>query len=264
VNPHRANSRLRQVPGFARIIRTLAACVFLIAAAAVHADNAPTVLFNEGVQAYEAGDYSRASRLFRKSASSQPAAGTLQNLGNAEWQRGEVGAAVLAWEQALWVDALDHAARQNLNYARRATDLEAPDLAWHEAVSTWLPVNVWAWISGASLWAAVGMVILPGVFRRPRAPWHQAAAALGLTVFLLSLPAHVGVQSRTAIGFILHKDTPLRLTPTVESEVITRLPAGAPARLERVRGRFALVRTSRTQGWIETQQLGLICPKAER
>ena len=218
-------------------------------------------LFQDGTKAYQVADYARASRAFRKSAALELATGTLQNLGNAEWQRGEVGGAIAAWEQALWVDGLNHAARQNLAYARKAAELESPEMAWHEAVSTWLPVNSWAWITGASLWLAVGMVLLPGIMRRPRAAWHQATAALGLTLFLISLPAHVGVQSRTNIGFILHQDTPLRLTPTAEAEVITRLRAGAPARVEKTRGKFALVRTNRTRGWIEAQQLGLICPE---
>lgn len=242
------------------LIFWVGATVWIHAGTAECAETAIT-LFQDGTKAYQVADYARASRAFRKSAGLQLATGTLQNLGNSEWQRGEVGGAILAWEQALWVDGFNQAARQNLVYARKAADLESPETAWHETVSTWLPVNSWAWITGASLWLAVGMVLLPGIMRRPRAAWHQATAALGLTVFLISLPAHVGIQSRTDIGFILHQDTPLRLTPTPEAEVLTRLRAGAPARVERTRGKFTLVRTNRTRGWVETQQLGLICPK---
>jgi len=242
------------------LILCLGMALQLSAASALSAETAET-LFHDGTKSYQVADYARASRAFRKSAGLQLATGTLQSLGNAEWQRGEVGAAILAWEQSLWVDGFNQAARQNLGYARKAAELEPPEVSWHEAVSTWLPVNSWAWISGASLWLAVGMVLLPGIMRRPRAAWHQATAALGLTVFLISLPAHLGVQSRTDIGFILHQDTPLRLTPTAGAEVMTRLRAGAPARVEKTRGKFVLVRTNRTRGWIEAQQLGLICPK---
>ncbi len=243
-----------------RLFLFLGLGIWLSHGAAGGAEAAGT-LFQDGTKAYQAEDYARASRAFRKSAALELATGTLQNLGNAEWQRGEVGGAIVAWEQALWVDGLNHAARQNLAYARKAAELESPEMSWHEAVSTWLPVNSWAWITGASLWLAVGMVLLPGIMRRPRAAWHQATAALGLTIFLISLPAHVGVLSRTNVGFILHQDTPLRLTPTADAEVITRLRAGAPARVEKTRGKFALVRTNRTRGWIETQQLGLVCPE---
>jgi hypothetical protein len=104
----------------------------LSATSALSAETAEA-LFHDGTKAYQVADYPRASRAFRKSAGLQLASGTLQSLGNAEWQRGETGAAVLAWEQALWVDGFNQAARQNLSYARKAAELESPEVSWHEA-----------------------------------------------------------------------------------------------------------------------------------
>jgi tetratricopeptide (TPR) repeat protein len=226
-----------------------------------HRPSAPAdALFQEGVRAYRAGDYLHASRAFQASAARQPASGTFQNLGLVEWLRGETGPAILAWEQALWLDSLNQSARGNLRFARKNAQLEAPDLAWYEVVSTWLPINLWPWITGASLWFAVGMGLLPGIFRLRKASWHQALAAVGLMVFLLSLPADIGVLSRTRLGFVTQKDTLLRLTPTGQGQAITRLGAGDPARLKRSRGAFVLVRTSRLEGWIEADRFGLICP----
>ena len=218
-------------------------------------------LFREGVEAYRGGDCAGAGRAFRESAARQPASGTLQNLGNAEWLRGQSGLAILAWEQALWLDPLNGSARNNLRFARKNVQLEAPELAWYEVISTWLPMNYWPWITGASLWFAVGIGLLPGIFRLRRATWHQALAAVGLMVFLLSVPAHLGVLSRTRLGFVLQKDTLLRLTPTQQGQVITRLAAGDPARIERFRAGFVLVRTSRSLGWIEADRFALICPR---
>ncbi len=218
-------------------------------------------LFKAGVSAYRAGDYSTAAAAFRQSVNLRPASGALQDLGNAEWQRHSVGAAILAWEQALWLDPFNSAARQNLRFARKTAQLEAPELAWYEVVSTWLPVNWWAWIAGASLWLAVGMGSLPGILRRRQATWHQATAAVGLMVFLLSVPALVGVQTRSGLGFVLGQDTPLRLTPTQEAQVVTRLAAGEPARWVRTRGNYVLIRTSRGLGWLDRAQFGLTCPR---
>jgi len=214
-------------------------------------------LFHLGSGAYHAGDYGRAARAFREAALLQPASGTLQNLGNAEWQRGRTGAAILAWEQAVWLDPLNEAARTNLRFARKTAQLESPELAWYEVVSTWLPVNWWAWIAGSSFWLALTLVLLPGILRWRKVTWHQAIAALGFAVFLLSAPAHLGVETRSRLGFILEKETPLRLTPTAEAQVITRLPAGEPVRLERAHGAYVLIRTSRTAGWISHDQFGL-------
>ncbi|MCX6930893.1 MAG: hypothetical protein NT154_47975, partial [Verrucomicrobia bacterium] len=218
-------------------------------------------LFQLGTTAYRAGDYALAGQAFRQSVDLQPSSGALQNLGNAEWQGRRPGAAVLSWEQALWLDPFNQSARQNLRFARKTVQLEAPDLTWYEVISTWLPVSWWAWIAGSSFWLAIGMVMLPGILRQRKATWHQAVAALGLMVFLLSVPAHIGVKTRSRIGFVLEKDTPLRLTPTLEAQAVTRLAAGEPARWLRARGKYVLVRTSHSVGWVEQDQFGLTCPR---
>ena len=220
----------------------------------------PDALFHAGVEAYRAADYRAAAAAFRQSVAAQPGSGSLQNLGNAEWQCGSVGPAILAWERTLWLDPFNGAARQNLRFARKAAQLESPELTWYEVVSTWLPVNWWAWIAGGSLWLAVGMALLPGILRLPKKTWHQAIAACGLMVFLLSVPALAGVEKRSRLGFVLTKETPLRLTPTQEGQTVTRLSAGEPARWVRSRGKYVLIRTNRTTGWIEKAQFGLTCP----
>src|SRR5437762_1088420 len=82
-------------------------------------------LFAAGVEAYRAGDYARAVEAFGNDALERPSSGAFQNLGNAEWQRGHGGDAVLAWERALWVNAFDRNARNNLRVAREEMQLEA-------------------------------------------------------------------------------------------------------------------------------------------
>lgn len=217
--------------------------------------------FTAGIEAYRAREYAQAAQAFREAALHQPASGTLQNLGNAEWELGRAGDAILAWEKALWVNPFDKNAQNNLRFARAALQLDSPDLRWYEAAATWLPADWWAWIAGASLWLVVGMMTLPGVLRRRKATWQQAVAALGLGVFLVSLPAHFGTLTKIRLGFVLEKNTPLRLTPTAEGEAVTRLSAGEPARWVRTRGDYLFVRTSRNAGWLERSEFGLICPR---
>jgi tetratricopeptide (TPR) repeat protein len=237
---------------------SLSLLTLLLAASALPAAS-PDALFRDGANAYRGGDYPHAAEAFRLSVSREPSSGALQNLGNAEWQCRRVGAAVLAWEQALWLDPFNQSARQNLRFARKAAQLEAPDLAWYEVVSTWLPAGWWAWIAGASFWLAVAAATLPGFLRRRKATWHQAVAAVALMIFLLSVPALAGVQTRSRITFIQQNDTPLRFTPTREAQAITRLAAGDPARCIRAKANYLLIRTSRTLGWVEQAQLGLTC-----
>jgi hypothetical protein len=159
------------------------------------------------------------------------------------------------------VDPFDAAIPNNLKFARDAAQLEAPELTWYEIASTWLPLNWWAALATFSWWLAVGGMLWPVVLRRRKSATQQAVVALGLGVFLLSLPANFGAFTRTKIGFMLQRDTPLRLTPTAEGEPITRLAAGDPARVVRERGDYLLVQTRRTRGWVLRDEFALICPR---
>ena len=51
-------------------------------------------LFTAGAAAFESGQFADAARDFRAAAGARPAAGTLLNLGLAEWRRGRAGAAL--------------------------------------------------------------------------------------------------------------------------------------------------------------------------
>lgn len=224
---------------------------------------APDAFFEQGVQACHVADFARATETFRRSLEKQPASGTLLNLGIAEWRRGHAGQAILAWEQALWLDPYDGTARSNLDFARSVVQLDKPDLRWYEVASTWLAPSAWAWIASGSLWLAVAMMILPRVRRWRKTGWHQGLAALGLGVFLLSVPTLIGMAMRSRIGIVLDRNVPLRLTPTEEAESISSLVEGETARQIRTKGNFVLVRALRDSGWIKREQFGLICPRSE-
>jgi tetratricopeptide (TPR) repeat protein len=216
--------------------------------------------FAQGVELSRAGQFPEAAAAFAKSAQAQPAAGTLVNLGLAEWQRGHAGEAILAWEQALWIDPLDARAESNLRFARQVAQVDAPQLKWYESISVWLPADAWVWLAGGALWLSVALLVLPGVFRRNVVGWQQWLAAFAFGVFLFSVTANFGVVSRTDIGFVLKKNASLRLTPTQDSEVTSTLSPGEPARKLRVRGNYVLVRTFGATGWLEQPDFGLVCP----
>jgi len=219
-----------------------------------------TNAFHSGLAAYESGQFAAAARTFREATTNSPATGSFLNLGLSEWRRGRAGAAICAWEQALWISPFDSTARGNLAYARRSLDLESAHLHWHERVSTWLPVNAWPWMTTTGLWLTMSAMLLPDIFRRRRSAWSQACATFGLMVLLLSLPAQLGVVTRQQIGFVLQRETPLRLTPTSDSEITTKLPNGEPGRQVRIRGNYVLVRTTLGEGWVERRQFGRIVP----
>jgi tetratricopeptide (TPR) repeat protein len=215
--------------------------------------------FREGCEAYAAGAYDQAAALFQALAQREPSPGAYHNLGNAEWKRGRPGEAILAWEKAQWLSPFTANTRANLRFARQKAQLPSPALAWYEICSTWLPVPAWALLASASLWLALALVLLPGIWRWRKADWHHALAAGSLAVFLLSIPALVGVHTRSKLGVIRSQDTPLRLTPTQEAQTLGRLPAGEVARLERERGPYVYIRTGNdAAGWVARAQFGRI------
>jgi hypothetical protein len=162
--------------------------------------------------------------------------------------------AIIAWERALLLNPRSRDSENNLSFAREIAQLESPDWTWCEIAASWLPEKIWAWIACASFWFAIGMLIVPGVLRWKKTATQQAAVALGLVLFLLSLPANYGIWTRSRIGFAYRNDTALKLTPTKDGEPITRLAAGEP-------GRVLLIRTRRMTGWIERDGFEFITPR---
>lgn len=218
--------------------------------------------WQQGTNAFAAQQFEEAARHFQNVAATEPSPGSMVNLGLAEWHLGNVGPAILAWEQAVWLNPFTRQAAQNLAFARHSAQLVGPELAWFEVPSRWLPPNWWPWLTGAGLWLAVGAILLPGILGERRAAWQQGVAALGFTLFLICIPAQIGVQTRAKLGIVLQKDTPLRLTPTSQAQTILHLAAGEPARVRRTRGQFLYVKTAGSAGWILKSEVGLIADPA--
>jgi len=241
----------RPVSIFSAFPRMKVAVIVLVVSQCGAIGSISSDLFQAASAAYTNNDFSRAATLFAQTAAAAPSAGAFQNLGNAEWKNNLPAEAVVAWERALLLNSRSSEVENNLNFARESAQLESPDLTWCEIAARWLPANVWAWIACGSLWFAVGAMMLPGILRRRRSATQQALVALGLGVFLISLPANYGVYTRSKIGFVLRRETPLRLTPTTEAEASTKLAAGEPGRVLRERGNYFLIRTRRMTGWVE-------------
>jgi tetratricopeptide (TPR) repeat protein len=217
--------------------------------------------FAAACTAYNGGNFEAARQMFDGKTKASPSHGAFQNLGNSEWQLGNTAQAIIAWERALLLKPFDANSENNLRFARETAQLESPELTWCEIAAAWLTSDAWAGIACGSFWFAIAMMILPAVLRWRKSAIQQAAVALGLGLFLLSLPANYGVWTRTQIGFAMQNETALKLTPTKEGEAITRLSAGEPGRVLRERGDHLLIRTRRMTGWIERGNFEFVTPR---
>ncbi len=215
-------------------------------------------LWHEAAANFKAGDFEKAASIYQVLSTNAPSPGVLQNLGLAQWQATNTGPAILAWERALWLSPQMAAARGNLRFARRSALLGEPDLAWYEICSTWCSADAWAVLAMLSFWITLALMILPGVFKFKKTAWTQMLAAGAFALFLLTLPAMWGIQSRTHLAIVVGKEAPLQLTPTAQGQVITRIAWGETARVIRSRGDYCYVRTSGVAGWMQKARLGFI------
>lgn len=240
---------------FASVARSVVFLALALAAgmAPVHAAGTdPGERFRKANAAYAAGDFAESVYELRELTNErQFSGGALHNLGNSEWKVGRAGHAVLAWERARSLNPFNRNTDANLRFARHSARVEAPTPAWHERYSTWLPGGLWLIIASAGLWGGVALLTLPRLLGWRRADWHQGIAAALLAIFLLAVPALLGLSRRAQLGVVLEDEIPLRLTPTREGETLTKLPAGEMARVERERGDYFYIRAEGDRaGWV--------------
>ena len=208
---------------------------------------------------YRDGDYAKAAALLRAHSHSEIAPGLLHNLGNAEFKLGHLGDAILAWERARSLAPWARNTAANLRFARGEAALAEPVFPWYETYSTWLTPNTWLWSASLCFWGAAACFALPSLLRRRRTGLTQVGAVVTISAFILILPALAGLWTRSRIGVVLAPETPLRLTPTAEGEVLGKLPAGELARVELQRRGYVYVRAeSDRAGWVRAEEFSRI------
>jgi hypothetical protein len=214
----------------------------------------------QGNAAYAAGQFDVAAKLFADEIKQAPSAEAWRNLGNAEWQRGDHAAAVLAWERARWINPSDTNSGASLRFARSSASLNVLLLRWWEIFSSFLSPNTWAWLAAGSFWLVILVaVVLPVTLRWRRTSWSQSLVAFGLGIFLLALTGAYGVQTRTRLVVISVPSAVLLQAPAVHAPVVSKLNAGDVARTEFARGNYFFVRTGTGDfGWLEKSQLSHI------
>ena len=214
----------------------------------------------QGNAAYAAGNVDAAAKLFANEIKLASSAEAWSNWGNAEWQRGDHAAAVLAWERARWINPTDTNAAANLRFARSSASLNVPPLRWWESFSNFLSPNAWAWLAAESFWLVILVaVVLPMTLRWRRSAWSQSLAAFGLGFFLLALTGAYGVQTRARLVVVTAPAATLLQAPAAHAPVASKLNAGDVARTEFVRGDYVFVRTGTGDfGWLDKSQLHFI------
>lgn len=208
--------------------------------------------FADGVAAFERGEYEAARDAFAAHVARYPEdASAWYDLGNAEHERGAIGAAVHAWGRALRLEPRAADARHNLRVSGA-----------HEVIGAGagpVPFTAnellgWAgllWLLGGSLLAV--RLLLRG--RGARTVGIVASVAVAVSaVALLALAA----RSMSPDHGVVVRQAVLRAGPGLRAESRAELDEGALVRIAEQRDAWVRVRTAGEEGWIEQRDVGLL------
>jgi hypothetical protein len=191
----------------------------LCAAGAWAVPDAVRRTFDDGVRAYERGEYAAAQRLFARSAARVPRAGDAwANVGASAWARADTAHAVMGWQRALRLDPLDEESRERLT-------LVHPVLIGAPSYVPPLPVDALA-IAALALW--IGAWIALAVQASRRTPHLRPVAGGGLALAIAALAGALELQDRASVrglGVLRHTRDLLN-APSADAQPAAAASAG--------------------------------------
>ena len=232
----------------ARAVGALVLLLLMSGVAAALADVTQRT-FDEGVRAYQRGQFSVAERRFLRVTTAAPrAVDAWANLGTAAWEGADTAQAARAWHHALRLDPRDEEARERLATLQPLGPRSAAYVA---------PLSLDA-VAGVVLVAWMGawlVLALPGA-RRPRAarPLAGGAIAIALAGLVVLLELESRIESRD-LAVLVHGRTLLD-TPAQESRSLAAAAAGEAGRMgARDGGWVHLTIDPARSGWVPASAL---------
>lgn len=241
-------------------------CWAILPALARGGDSSPAAIFPEANEAYRAGDYGKAARLYESLVAKEwkPAA-VYYNLGNTYFKQDQIGRAILSYEEARRIKPRDRDAAANLKYVRSLLEYRIEDKRnWYErALDGFLRFFTFQEIGLASLAVGVLFWLSWGIplYRNPGAPWggkRKGLLVVALGVF--SLLGMKGIHEGTVQeAIVLKAKAAVRYGPSHKDQVALRLGEGMKVRLVKRAGEWSrVVLTNGETGWIYEEDLGVI------
>lgn len=220
--------------------------------------------FDAANAAYADGRYDEAATLYQAMIDEQPNATLYYNLGNAQFKKGELAQAILAYERALRLEPNHKDAQYNLAFAQsRITDnIVEQDFfvsSWVRAVRNSLSESTWLILSiSLFVLALVGLLL----FLLGREPWlRKTAFHIAWVALLFSLIAGLNAAS-------LHKRDTLRNEAIITQGVVNAKSSpdrsgtdlftvheGTKVLIRETIGEWSNISVGSNEGWIRTSCL---------
>lgn len=220
-----------------------------------------TPVFTLANEAYQNKDFPQAISLYKESLKTAESFSQHFNLGNAYYENKQYGHAVLHYEKALTLEPRNAEAHKNLQKAYDALQIHPEKSGSIELFTDIFSANTWTWIAI--------VVVLVGfsafcflLFVRADNTLMKTIMWSCLFLCVLLIGINIFYVEQTRYGIVLNKEAQLRISPTNASPITTLLLEGSKPKViktkEKVEG-FVLIKTpSNKEGWISTDDFGLI------
>jgi tetratricopeptide (TPR) repeat protein len=244
-------------------IIALLSCVSLTNAWAVKGEDK----FDLGNEAYAEGKYDEALSFYKEAIKQKGySASLLYNMGNAYYQKKDVGHAILNYERALYLDPRNADIQANLSLARKDFGLIAEPVPDWQRFFNMLNLNWWAMIASG----AFGVFSLIYLLRGIRPGILKGAPARILTTFcLLCFMAGgtgVAMQYRNiSRGVVIKDDAHLLVSPFDSASSSASIKDGKIVRIAKTYKGYLLVEgPNGKSGWIKRSAVESVVPSGKR
>jgi len=227
----------------------------LLFAAVLQADvENPAAVFEQGNAQYAEGNYAEAVEVYRKLLPRHQSANLHFNLGNAYYQLGDFGPAILHFEKAATLAPRNPTIRANLELTMEAAQVAPRERSWTASIGERLTPDSWAWLAVISFWGSAGLIVLAPLFGW-KGPLRSGLIALFISLFLLSALGLYGWHRQAAMGVVLTDEATLGIAPTTTSPAVGAVKAGDLGQIRERRGNYYLVSVETDKlGWLSSDE----------
>lgn len=213
--------------------------------------------FQNGLKAYETGDYASAVQSFEKSARIDETAATRHNLALSAYKSGQPAEAVWQLERALHIEPFNKEYRFKLGVLRQQLGLSEGSPSRLQTAANTLHVRQWGWLATITLWSGLAALIFPSALKRKPGLGIKTARVLCLFLLAAAIPALEFHRRAAQDGIIISgQSVELRAAPADAAPQTGLARPGERIRILDSHGDFDKIQTEgEASGWIPNEVL---------
>jgi tetratricopeptide (TPR) repeat protein len=210
--------------------------------------------FEQGVVAYESGEYQRAIEIFETLSEKGVSAALLYNLANSYAQVDQTGMAILNFKRASYLKPGDPDIQGNLELLRKEKGLFQEEQNITQRFIGLLGINQWTMLAAGGVVCFAMVLLLPPSLLHLQTRWRRMWAVCCL---LLSIVAGMGAYGRYLHyqdGVVVAPDARLQVSPFATAASTGMIQEGRLLTPLKIHNNYALVKdeTGRS-GWLATE-----------